>query len=313
MEMKAALKIEKPQGIVGVSVSGPTAGKRETEFTNTVTEGFMSMLFGANPVNANVNNMMDRVTIGIGTDPITYTSTALGNSVIAAAPEGVATRATIVIDEVTHVGLTVTKTFDPGTLVGDLTEVGLASTSLAGGLIAGTLVKNSEGVPTPINVLADDQITVTYTLAFNLNGANAVEFDSGTVNVNGEDIDFTATNINMFRDEGGTLYVRNPSYEDGGDKDQTLIVNGTASDTGNSTVSHTSTYDAVNRSCEWVYDSVVFATFNNGDISTLGTIIARNTPTSSTETPIVQLAFTPSIPRPVDTKLVFKYRFKISW
>ena len=309
MEMFSERKVGLPRGQVGICASGPTFGVRSRKFTNAATEVLMRKLFGDAPHSSAINNLLGEVAIGTGTQPINYTTTGLTTEVGRADIDEPAVAGTAEIGGITYNTLTVTATFAPGVLVGELSEVGLVS---ADGLLAGTLVKDETDAPAPITVAADDQIVVTYTLAFDLNGYPA-EISTGTINVNGVDHDYVAEHIEIFEVSGNVIYAKNPSRDLSSNSDKTIFLNGAISTSSNSTVTRSQVYDAVERSTEWVYEATIFATFDNGDISTLGLLPVGKGSFTSSPTEGVRLTFTPAIARPADNKIVIRYRFKIYW
>lgn len=309
MELFSKKRINAPKGLVGISAKGPTHGARSQSFQNTVTETLMGKLFGDAPHSSAINNLLNEIAIGTGTQAITYTDTALTTEAARADFDDSPVAGTAEIEGTTYNTLTATATFPPGALVGSLSEVALMSSS---GMLAGTLVKDETDTPAPITVAADDQIVVTYTLAFDLNGYPA-EISTGTINVNGNDHDYVAEHIKMFEASGNIIYVNNPSRDLSSNSDKRIFVNGAISSDANSTVTRTQTYDSVERSTEWVYEATVFATFDNGDISTLGLLPVGNGTFTSSPTDGVRLTFTPAIARPADNKIVIRYRFKIYW
>lgn len=81
--------------------------------------------------------------------------------------------------------------FNLGAVVGTIREVGLFFNNDNTSLVAGQLIKDELGIPTPITLLVDEQLIITYTVYMEtprtIRGdyTNIAEFANGTVDVNG--------------------------------------------------------------------------------------------------------------------------------
>lgn len=114
--------------------------------------------------------------VGTGTTEIVRSDTNLGN--VSSGLSAAGTPNFTVGDIVDNGNGTCTATltrvmqFPVGAKVGTFSEVGMFwTTNPSGSLVAGQLIKDEFGSPTTITVLADEQLTVTYTLEFTLPNA----------------------------------------------------------------------------------------------------------------------------------------------
>ena len=131
--------------------SGPYAGGYYAKVGTGVSELTRSSLNLGNPDSANTTTISSLPRPGTEVDNLDGTST-----------------------------LTISRTmsFSLGQVVGTFSEVGIFNSGI---LVAGQLIKDAMGNPTTVTVLADEQLTITYTLELTVpNGGLSVQPVSGT-------------------------------------------------------------------------------------------------------------------------------------
>lgn len=136
--------------------------KRITDSQNVVTyEGAYKLFFDDKLFSSMYAN------IGTGTTELTRSASGLSNRFSAPSSSSGASRSGNEVDNGNGTStLTLVRgmSFSLGDTTGTFSEVGISTSSNGNNFIAGQLIKDEFGNPTTITVLADEQLSVTYTL-----------------------------------------------------------------------------------------------------------------------------------------------------
>lgn len=171
-------------------------------FDNLITD------YGLNNLRVNNIRRLAYARVGTGTVSPSNGDTTLNSHLAASAINTSKPTASSLGSPTYKAALTMQYTFSQGSVVGNITEIGVGTTATGSDLFSRALIVDGVGNPTALAVSAIDQLTVYYRLWV----TPQVSDFSGSVNLNGVDYPYTARpfNIGSFHtDFAGLMNVPN--------------------------------------------------------------------------------------------------------
>lgn len=202
----------KINGKIGISIKKDGELKPITVFNNLVTNSGLDLLGTTSPTSASTYCFVGSGTTAPSTTDTTlvtpYTGTAPGQS-----SADWTTNSHLTDSLPYYVSITRTYTFDIGEIVGNVSEIGFFNNSSPSKVMfSRALIKDTEGNPTTITILADEQLVVTYEVIRYLTSVTDV---TGSITLGGTSYSYTLRPCNLDDPANISNNFLSPSHSNG--------------------------------------------------------------------------------------------------